>query len=163
MAAKRRLFTELLAKKGLAVVNNDDPFSMDLISNLQKDYHKILSYGFQGDEIRIVSLEPQANGQRLVVEVFGVRYEVRVPLVGAFQISNILCALTLAIGLGSDTEQAIDQLSKLKGVPGRIERVGKTSAGAAIYVDYAHSPDSLAALLAALRIYTKKNLYLVFG
>ena len=163
MAAKRRLFTELLVKKGLAVVNNDDPFSMNLISDLQKDCHKILSYGFRGDEIKIVSVEPEANGQLLVVEVFGARYEARVPLVGAFQISNIMCALTLAIGLGSDTEEAINQLSKLKGVPGRIERVGETSAGATIYVDYAHSPDSLAALLKALRIYTKKNLYLVFG
>ena len=61
MAAKRRLFTELLVKKGLAVVNNDDPFSMNIISDLQKDCHKILSYGFRGDEIKIVSVEPEAG------------------------------------------------------------------------------------------------------
>jgi UDP-N-acetylmuramoyl-L-alanyl-D-glutamate--2,6-diaminopimelate ligase len=84
-------------------------------------------------------------------------------LVGDFQVSNALAALGLAVATGADPEAAMAALESLQPVPGRLERVALRSSGAAVYVDYAHTPDALAAVLKALRPQVGHRLVVVFG
>ncbi len=88
--------------------------------------------------------------------------DLRLPLVGEFQIENALVAAGLAIGTGSDPDQVFAALEHLEGAKGRLERVGERN-GAPIFVDYAHKPDALAKALQALRPYAKRKLVVVFG
>ena len=92
----------------------------------------------------------------------GRRRDLRLPLVGEFQIENALVAAGLAIGTGSDPDRVFAALEHLEGAKGRLERVGERN-GAPIFVDYAHKPDALAKALQALRPYAKRKLVVVFG
>ena len=84
------------------------------------------------------------------------------PLTGAFQVSNALVALGLAVATGSPPNVALDALATLKGARGRLELVG-THNGAAIFVDYAHKPVALETALTSLRPYASGRLSVVFG
>jgi UDP-N-acetylmuramoyl-L-alanyl-D-glutamate--2,6-diaminopimelate ligase len=85
------------------------------------------------------------------------------PLAGSFQASNALVAAGLALGLGEDAAKVFASLEKLKGAPGRLEKVAFAKSGAAIYVDYAHTPDALQTVLTAIRPHVKGRLHVVFG
>jgi UDP-N-acetylmuramoyl-L-alanyl-D-glutamate--2,6-diaminopimelate ligase len=76
---------------------------------------------------------------------------------------NALCALGLVIAAGSEGEAAIGQLTRLKGVPGRLDLVAYHGSGAPVYVDYSHKPDALENALLALRPAAAGRLVLVFG
>ncbi|MGB1539897.1 MAG: Mur ligase family protein, partial [Rickettsiales bacterium] len=84
------------------------------------------------------------------------------PLLGEFQIMNILCAVGMALASGATPEQMDAVLPKLEGVPGRMEHVA-THKGAPIFVDYAHTPGGLEGVLKHLRPHVKGRSVLVFG
>src|SRR5205085_11994360 len=86
--------------------------------------------------------------------------EIDIALPGRFQADNALLAAGLAMATG--TERALDLLPRLRGVRGRMELAAEPN-GAAVYVDYAHTPDALERLLLALRPHTQGRLYVVFG
>ena len=90
-------------------------------------------------------------------------FYVELPQAGEFQASNALVAAGLAIGLGGDAAKVFEALEHLKGAPGRMEKVAIAKSGAPIYVDYAHTPDSLEKILEALRPHTANRLHVVFG
>ena len=94
---------------------------------------------------------PGATGQTLELEVLGKRHTVTFPVVGLFQAENLLAALGLVIGSGADPEMTVRMIDRLTGVHGRIEHVATTPSGGSIYVDYAHKPAGLEAVLTALR------------
>jgi UDP-N-acetylmuramoyl-L-alanyl-D-glutamate--2,6-diaminopimelate ligase len=98
----------------------------------------------------------------LRLEHAGKSFQVRLPLVGEFQIENALVAAGLAIATGGDASATFAALEKLSGAKGRLERVGMNR-GAQIFVDYAHKPDALAKALDALRPYVTGRLVVVFG
>jgi UDP-N-acetylmuramoyl-L-alanyl-D-glutamate--2,6-diaminopimelate ligase len=106
---------------------------------------------------------PGAAGQVLELEVLGKRREVSFPVVGLFQAENLLAALGLVIGSGSDPEKTLGMIDRLTGVHGRIEHVATTPSGGSIYVDYAHKPAGLEAVLTALRPHSTGSLVVVFG
>ncbi len=87
----------------------------------------------------------------------------KLPLAGDFQASNALVAAGLAIGLGDPAEKVLAALAHLKGAAGRLEKVAYAKSGAAIYVDYAHTPDALETVLKAIRQHVKNRLHVVFG
>jgi UDP-N-acetylmuramoyl-L-alanyl-D-glutamate--2,6-diaminopimelate ligase len=124
---------------------------------------RIIGYGRAAEEIRIERVDAQPDGQILSTKVFGKHYEVELALPGIFQARNALCALGLAIACGDEAEKVIAVLPELRSPPGRLELVGRAPNGAPIYVDYAHTPDALASLLAALRPHTAGKLSVVFG
>ena len=95
--------------------------------------------------------------------MFGRARTVELPLVGDFQAWNALAALGLAIATGTPEAEATAALSRLAGVRGRMERVAVLANGAAIYVDYAHTPDALETVLNAIRPHTTGKLWCVFG
>jgi UDP-N-acetylmuramoyl-L-alanyl-D-glutamate--2,6-diaminopimelate ligase len=123
----------------------------------------VIDYGMGAADLRIEALEPRADGQRLSLRAFGQHHRIELPLPGAFQASNVLCAVGLVIASGDDAGAALATLAGLDGVPGRLELAARAPCGAPIYVDYAHTPDALSHVLAALRPHTEGKLVVVFG
>jgi UDP-N-acetylmuramoyl-L-alanyl-D-glutamate--2,6-diaminopimelate ligase len=163
LAAKRRLFTELLMPNGTAVLNADAPEFELLAESMDARGHPVIAYGQAGKNLRLVGQRPEADGQRLTLEAFGRRQDLFFPVAGSFQAPNLLAALGLVIACGEDPEAALGTVARLKGVHGRIERVARLPSGAAVYVDYAHKPGALEAVLRALRPHARGKLVVVFG
>jgi UDP-N-acetylmuramoyl-L-alanyl-D-glutamate--2,6-diaminopimelate ligase len=163
LAAKRRLFETLLVPGGAAVLNADVPEFDSLYALCKKRRLRVLAYGRKGAEIRLESVTPGATGQHLVINLLGRRHEIDYPLAGQFQAMNGLAALGLVIGGGEEREAAVEALTKLTGVRGRLERVAVHPDGAPIYVDYAHKPGALETVLTTLRPHASGRLVVVFG
>jgi UDP-N-acetylmuramoyl-L-alanyl-D-glutamate--2,6-diaminopimelate ligase len=162
--AKRRLFTDVMAPRHAAVVNADSPYADDLVAHCRRSGHRIFTYGLKGEAIRLARATPTAQGQDLELVAAGGVHRIHLPLAGAFQAANAACALGLVLACdGTLAAKAIAALEKLEGVPGRLQHVATTPAGAAIYVDYAHTPDALTTILAALRPHAARRLIVVFG
>jgi UDP-N-acetylmuramoyl-L-alanyl-D-glutamate--2,6-diaminopimelate ligase len=161
--AKARLFTDVLADDGVAVINADVPEFEKLVKLCRM---RVLSYGTKGD-IRMVSRQPLPQGQELALAVGGKTYRFILPLVGAFQAMNALCALGLVMAEAPEdtarTDRLMEALSRLQGAPGRLQLVPGHGAGGAVYVDYAHTPDALENVMAALRPHTAGRLFCLFG
>ena len=124
---------------------------------------RLLTVGQAGEAIRLVDRMPTALGQVLRLDgAFG-EHRVNLPLIGAYQAANALVAAALAIATGSDPARVFDALGRVQPVRGRLERAALTRGGAPVYIDYAHTPDALAAALSALRPHTQRRLICVFG
>ena len=166
LAAKLRLFRDLVAAGGAAVISADHDCSQAVIDAARARDLRIIAVGRKGDGagegIRLVEADIDGFAQKLTLEHRGRRHAVRLPLVGEFQIENALVAAGLAIGTGSEPKAVFATLEHLEGAKGRLERVGERN-GAPIFVDYAHKPDALAKALQALRPYAKRKLVVVFG
>lgn len=163
LKAKLRLFTEIVAEDGVAVVNLDSEHAGAFIAAAGKRGLTLITVGEKGETIRLLSRQSKGESQALTIGHGGKTYPVLLPLAGAFQASNALVAAGLAIGLGDDAEKVFAALGQLKGAPGRMEKVAFAISGAPIYVDYAHSPDALEKVLMALRPHTQNKLHVVFG
>ena len=125
--------------------------------------HTIFSVGADGQGLRLLDRAPTADGQRLIIEAEGRRFDIALPLVGAFQASNTLVAAGLCIAAGEDAEAVLAALEHLEGAPGRLQRIGTGPKGGEAYVDYAHTPDGLETVLGALRPHARGRLIVVFG
>jgi UDP-N-acetylmuramoyl-L-alanyl-D-glutamate--2,6-diaminopimelate ligase len=162
LAAKLRLFTDLIEPHGGAVIDVDHSHANAFVSAAKHRGLNLLTVGRKGEGIRLRDVAIDGFSQRLMIEHDGRRIALRLPLVGAFQVENALMAAGLAIATGSDPAPVFAALEKLKGAKGRLELVGQRD-GAPIFVDYAHKPDALAKALEALRPYAKRRLVVVFG
>jgi UDP-N-acetylmuramoyl-L-alanyl-D-glutamate--2,6-diaminopimelate ligase len=161
-AAKMRLFKDLLAPGGAAIVDVDHEHADKVVAAAKARGLSLTTVGREGTGIRLVHSVIDGFSQRLRLEHVGKSFQVRLPLVGEFQVENALVAAGLAIATGGDAGATFAALEKLSGAKGRLERVGM-SRGAQIFVDYAHKPDALAKALDALRPYVTGRLVVVFG
>ena len=162
-AAKMRLFDEVVAADGTAVVWADDEWSARAVDHAQKRGLRLFTVGKGGETIRLLSRTPGQLGQVLEIEHAGQVRKINLPLIGAYQAANALVAAGLVIATGGDPAQTFDSLTRLQPVRGRLERAAITRAGAPVYVDYAHTPDALEAAIAALRPHCAGRLIVVFG
>ena len=162
LAAKLRLFTDLVAPNGAAVIAADHEHSAVVIEAARRRGLRIIVVGRQGSGIRLIDAAIDGYGQVLTIEHRSRRKRLRLPLVGEFQIENALVSAGLAIGVGDDADRVFDALEYLDGAKGRLELIGHNN-GAAIFIDYAHKPDALDKALAALRPYATRKLVVVFG
>jgi UDP-N-acetylmuramoyl-L-alanyl-D-glutamate--2,6-diaminopimelate ligase len=163
LATKLRLFVEVARDGALAVVNADAAQSEVFLAAAKKRGLRIVTVGEKGKTLRLAARVPHGEGQSLTIAHGGKSYAVELPLAGSFQASNALVAAGLAIGLGDAAETVFAALAHLKGAPGRLEKVAYAKSGAAIYVDYAHTPDALETVLAAIRPHVTGRLHVVFG
>jgi len=159
LAAKARLFADLLPADGTAVLNADIPEFATLSAAFGG---KVFSYGRNGVELKLHEATPTRYGTHLLLDAFGARHEIDLPLAGVFQIYNVLCAAGLVIACGETSANVIACLSRLQGVPGRLEFAGSVNS-AGVYIDYAHTPDALENVLSAIRPHTSGRLSVVFG
>lgn len=157
-AAKLRLFGELLPRAAPAVAMAD--LDADTLAALRAA-RAVLTVGEGGSAIDLRRATPAPAGQILDIVIEGTARQVALPLPGRFQADNALLAAGLARAIGVD--RAVEALAVLAPVRGRLERVAVLDGGAAAYVDYAHTPDALMRLLAALRPHATGRLILVFG
>ena len=162
-AAKLRLFDELLPPGGTAVLNADSPEYGIFAETCRARGCPVIDYGRNARELRLVSVEPDPHGQVADLVAFGESRRQRFGLIGEFQIANALCAAGLVVGGGDDPCAAIDALGTLEAPPGRMQPVGYSPTGAAIFVDYAHTPVALVHALQALRPHAAGALVAVFG
>ncbi|MGN6488317.1 MAG: UDP-N-acetylmuramoyl-L-alanyl-D-glutamate--2,6-diaminopimelate ligase [Devosia sp.] len=160
--AKLRLFTDLIAEGGAAVVNCDDPEHTPFLFAALDRGARLLTVGREGAFFEITEVVNEGYGQRVTGRMIGEPASFRLPLTGAFQVSNAVVALALAVSTGAPPDKALQSLATLKGAKGRLELVGEHN-GAAIFVDYAHKPVALETALASLRPYASNRLKVVFG
>ncbi len=162
-AAKALLFDpEYL--QGRAVINQDDPYGKRLIAGLSKN--TVWSYSVNEKtadfHTRDLTYEPTGVNGILVTPVGEVDF--CSPLVGQFNLANLLAAIATGLELGLNLERMIEVLPLFVGVPGRMERVQiKPEQDISVIVDYAHTPDSLENLLKAARPFIQGNMICVFG
>ncbi len=162
LAAKLRLFSDLLPPDGTAVVNTDSEQAKDVIAAARARGSKLITVGGSDALLALDDIHPDGFAQRLRVRYEGARYDIRLPLLGDYQASNALLAAGLAIATGEQAGRVFEVLETLQGVKGRLEIVGEAHGGLVV-VDYAHKPDALAAALAALRPFAPGKLVCVFG
>src|SRR4051812_5952654 len=162
LAAKLRLFTDLVEPRGAAVIDVDHPQADAVVAAAKQRRLRLLTVGWRGQGIALIENEIDGFAQRLKLVHGGTTYTVRLPLVGAFQVDNALVAAGLAIATESEPKAVFAALENLKGAKGRLDLVGDKD-GAPIFVDYAHKPDALAKALEALRPYVRGRLIVVFG
>jgi UDP-N-acetylmuramoyl-L-alanyl-D-glutamate--2,6-diaminopimelate ligase len=163
-AAKLRLFTQVLSPGGTAVVWADDqPWSTRVASAVKARGLPLITVGKAGDTLRLTARTPNAHGQTLEILHHQHKTVVNLPLIGEYQAANALIAAGLVIATGSDPAQTLASLAQLTPVRGRLEHAATSASGAPVYIDYAHTPEALAAAAAALRPHTRGRLILVFG
>ncbi|HEX5181692.1 MAG TPA: UDP-N-acetylmuramoyl-L-alanyl-D-glutamate--2,6-diaminopimelate ligase [Allosphingosinicella sp.] len=161
--AKMRLFGEVVAPDGAAIIWMDDPKSGEVVKRAQARGLRLLTVGTRGETLRLVERAPSQLGQRLTIEAEGKRHKVDLPLIGAYQAANALTAAGLVLATGGDLAQTLANLARVQPVRGRLERAVITRTGAPVYVDYAHTPDAIEAAIAALRPHARGRLIIVFG
>lgn len=161
--AKARLFAEPLLAGG-AVVNGDDPWGAQLVSRLGKACWRS-SLEDPSAELFIRDLQLGAGGVRGVLQTPAGEGAFHSPLLGRFNLMNLLQAVGALVQQGVPLAQLLEGLANFRGVPGRMERVvvGDGCGDPAVLVDYAHTPDGLANALAACRPFTAGRLICVFG
>jgi len=168
-AAKARLFSslEITTKKPqgnprLSVINRDDTKSFDYLNDFIK-LNKV-NYGLGEDaNVRAVDISYGPSGIHFTAQGEDFQIGVTSKLVGAYNVSNCLAALTAAVyGLNIKPEIAAQGIALLEGIPGRMERIDMGQNFTAI-VDFAHTPNALKATLEAARHMTKGKVIVAFG
>jgi UDP-N-acetylmuramoyl-L-alanyl-D-glutamate--2,6-diaminopimelate ligase len=165
--AKMRLFEELLLPDRPAVIWTDDPKSDEVTERARRSGHPLLTVGRKGETIRLVEQSPSPLGQTLKLEHDDKPYRLALPLIGAYQASNVLTAAGLVVATGGKWDATFSAMQRVAPVRGRLERAVISRAGVPVYIDYAHTPDALEAAIAALRPHVAKDsggrLITVFG
>ena len=161
--AKMRLFDELLPGDSRAVIWTDDARSDEVIRRVRARGSEPLTVGRKGETIRLIEQRPSPLGQALTIRFEGAEHRVTLPLIGAYQASNVLVSAGLVLSTGGQFESIVSAMQRLSPVRGRLERAVISRAGAPVYVDYAHTPDALEAAIAALRPHVGNRLITVFG
>lgn len=168
--AKSLLFQMPTLKQ--VVLNSDDPYSLEIIKVIHPSI-KVASYSLKQNKI-FRSIHP--NTAYVMVEsveyhLAGISAQVKTSwgngilkskLIGEFNLSNLLAVLAELCLFGLPLEEALQTLSRLTAVKGRMQRFGGTRTPQVI-VDYAHTPDSLEQALKAARLHCKRKLWVVFG
>jgi UDP-N-acetylmuramoyl-L-alanyl-D-glutamate--2,6-diaminopimelate ligase len=133
------------------------------VANAARDAgRRVLLVGRGGDFLTLETAERRDFAQRLSVRHAGKMHTIDLPLIGDYQASNALVAAGLAIAAGDAADAVLPSLSRIKGVKGRLEIVGRLNGGL-IVVDYAHKPEALTAALSAARGFATGRVVCVFG
>lgn len=162
LAAKLRLFEELLPAGAPAVVNVDAPRAEDVAAVARRRGLPLITVGEKGETLRLANLKREGFAQALSLVYDGAVYDVKLPLIGTYQVANALVAAGLALAVGEDPDVVIPALAQLAGVKGRLEIIGERNGGLAV-VDYAHKPEALEAALDGVRPFVSGKLICVFG
>lgn len=164
--AKAEWFYDLaanpLGKKPVAVINTDDAYGVELAASLDGKM-PVVRFGFGvHSDFRANNFRQNARGMEFELTAKGKSYLVRAPLIGRFNVYNLLGAIAAANACGIRPRDAIASLVEAPQVPGRMENVGNAG-GATVFVDYAHTPDALENACRTLRELDPRRLITVFG
>lgn len=160
-AAKMRLF--LGRDLRAAVINQDDDYGRRLIAMLLERRIPVVTYGLSAGDVHARALTCTREGLRLRAGTPQGEVSIEAPLFGSFNAANLLATLATLLALGLDRQDAAQRLSGVRPVPGRVERFKGADDRPVVVVDYAHTPDALEQVLAALRPHVSGRLWCVFG
>tara|TARA_B100000029_G_scaffold89938_3_gene79685 strand:- start:3937 stop:6777 length:2841 start_codon:yes stop_codon:yes gene_type:complete len=158
--SKMYLFKNLL-KKNSTIITDQDNKEYGIIKKIAK--MKKITIGTKSGNIKILNTKYKHNKQFVEVSINSKNFTLEIPLIGYFQVKNLLMAVLAAINCGLDKNKIFDQIKKIKPVPGRLECVASLKNNSNIIVDFAHTPDALDQSLAALKNQFKKEIIIVFG
>lgn len=165
-AAKRLLFEQMdadTAKEGTAIINLDDPYG-DQLMKLRFDRLRRLTYGRNANaDFRAGEIRSDFNGTQFKLSFRERQFLVRMPLIGAFNVSNSVAAIASAWAIGLNLREVIAKMAEAPQVPGRLEMVGGRQTNYRVFVDYAHTPDALSNVLTTLRALEPRRIITVFG
>ena len=162
--AKAGLFTRVLPDGGTAVINVEGAMGPDMLGLAQGRGLNTLTVGrCEASDLRLLDQRFDATGQELRFAWKGQPHQVRLNLVGGFQAQNVAVAAGLAIAAGAAPGDVFRVLPQLSGVRGRMQLAATRRNGAAVYVDYAHTPDAIETALKALRPHVMGRIIVVFG
>jgi UDP-N-acetylmuramoyl-L-alanyl-D-glutamate--2,6-diaminopimelate ligase len=166
LEAKLKLFDT--ANLEFAVINLDDEISDKILEVIPKNI-EIIGVTTQNK----IALRGQIlAAQNIKLNLSGIQFDaiwqnqkqsLHIPLIGKFNLENVLCVLAMMLKLGIDLNNAAQCLKNLKPVAGRMEKFGGENNQPLVIVDYAHTPDALEKVLSGLRLHTKGKLSVVFG
>jgi UDP-N-acetylmuramoyl-L-alanyl-D-glutamate--2,6-diaminopimelate ligase len=164
-AAKAELFRRVLPPEAAAVINLNDPNGARMAELAQARGQRVLTVGHGPDcDLRITATRAEATGQEVRFVWRGVQaHQVRLSLIGGFQAENVALAAGLVIAAGAEPAAVMGVLHRLSGVRGRMQLAATRANGAAVFVDYAHTPDAIATALQALRPHVMGRIVIVFG
>ena len=161
--AKARLFSkEYPAKR---VVSIDDKWGKELLRRCSAADENVISIGWdQTAQIHPVNVDYEPTHTSVELDVRGSRVKFDYPLVGRFNVSNVMTAFAIGMQLGFSQAGIIAALEEAPQVPGRLERVSADhNGGVSVFVDYAHTPDALQKAMASIQNITKGRTIVVFG
>lgn len=162
VGAKLRLLHSVLPRSGIAVLNIDDPIFQ--LARMSLAGRPLISVGRSGGAtLRLTKSKFRSDGQDVSFVWKNEVFSASLSLIGGFQAENALLAAGLAIATGGQPHEVFAALDTLRGVRGRMELAGRRKNGAAIYVDYAHTPDALKTALAAIRPHISGRLIVLGG
>ena len=161
---KARLFTgEVGVVSAVSVVNLDDEYGRRLVGYIPEGMSRVVTYGESTQAlVRAENVELGFKDTTFTLIWPEGRARVRSPLLGLYNVSNVLAAAATAYGLGRNPHAFLARLALFPGVPGRMERIEEGQAFN-ILVDYAHTDDALRNALGMLRTITPERVICVFG
>ena len=163
-AAKMGLFQRVLSEDGVAVINFDDPKGPEVAAICTARGQEVIGVGRHADaRLRLTGQRFDATGQDLLFEWQGRARQTRLELIGGFQAENVLLAAALVIAAGADAADVFDTLQHLTTVRGRMELAATRESGAAVFVDYAHTPDAIETALKAMRPHVMGRIVVIVG
>ncbi len=162
--AKKKLFSEVLRKSEkrdkFSVINIDDPYGKEIA---REAAGKIVPYSILNSEgVYVEKSNITPEGIHTILNTPWGKVEINSKLFGKHNLYNILAAVSTALSLGVEVDVVKRAISRMAGVPGRLDRV-ENPFGITILIDYAHTPDALRNVLMAVKPFTQRKLILVFG
>ena len=162
--AKAALFDRVLPEEGVAVINIDTTAGVDMADVAMKAGQVLLAVGKAREaDLRLLAQRFDATGQEVRLAYGGRIHQMKLKLIGGFQAENAMIAAGLAIAAGCNADQVLSVLPRLTPVRGRMQLAATRENGAAVFVDYAHTPDAVSTALQALRPHVMGRLIVVLG
>ena len=161
--AKAGLFARVLPEDGHAVINIDDAKGIEMVAIARARGCNVITVGRDGGDLHLTTQRFDATGQDLRFVWRGKAYQKRLNLIGGFQADNVMLAAALVIACGADPADVFDTIPHLTTVRGRMQLAATRDNGAAVFVDYAHTPDAVATALAAMRPHVMGRLVAIVG
>ena len=161
--AKARLFSKDYPARRVICI--DDKWGRELLRRCSVAEDSVVTTGFDPSaQIHPVEATYAPTHTSVVLDVRGARYAFDYPLVGRFNVENVMCAFGIGLQLGFSPEVIVEALKDAPQIPGRLERVGAPNAGGvSVFVDYAHTPDALEKALSSIKSLTPGRTICVFG
>lgn len=161
-AAKRQLFTRPELK--YRILNLDDPLlGQPLVAAASTAQTLTFSLTQPQADLYLSRFSYADTGFKGCLVWQQQQYDLNLPLLGRFNLSNVLAALGVLLAEGESLEKLLAAVAQLEPVPGRMELLNLAGPGPQVVVDYAHTPDALEQVLASLRPHTQGRIYCVFG
>jgi len=161
--SKIYLFKNLLNKNS-NIITDEENKEFKIIKNISNRRKiKKITIGNNSGNIKILNNKYKENKQIVKISLNSKIFQLEVPLIGYFQVKNLLMAILAAFCSGLNLNKIFSQINKIKPVPGRLECVANLNNNSNIIIDFAHTPDALEQSLIALKKQFKKEIIIVFG